>query len=145
MDPAVSHPLFVYGTLLDDDVRALVLGHATMTGAAVAPRLRTVFFPGRTYPGLVEAAGGEAVGLLLENLSLADMAALDAYEGEEYERRVIAVLREGVTVEAETYWPLVAAPDDSPDWSLPDWHRHHKAAMLLEITATAKSKGLAGS
>lgn len=130
---------------MDGDVRALVLGRPSTTTEAVADGLRTVFFPGRVYPALVEAKGMEAKGLLLEDLSLADMAALDAYEGEEYGRRVIAVRRDGTILTTQTYWPLIPVPDDSPGWSLPDWQRHHKAAMLVDIAAALKSQGLGGS
>jgi len=132
MDTSLPRPLFVYGTLMDADIRALVLGRQPGLRDAECAGARAVFLPGRVYPGLLAAAGARAPGLLLDGLTSDEMAALDAYEGGEYTRRVIEVSSGGRSVQAQTYWPLAGLPGDSPHWSLADWQRNHKAAMLVE-------------
>ncbi len=125
-------PLFVYGTLRDGDIRALVIGREPALTVARAPGLVVVGFPGKSYPALVSDAAGAAEGLLLTDLVAGEWAALDAYEGADYERRIIMVDVDGVMGEAVVYWPLVAVRAGSALWSLDRWQRNHKAAFLIE-------------
>lgn len=133
--------LFIYGTLQDADVLGAVLGRPVAIAGlrrALAPRFRTVTYPGRVYPALVAGAGGGAPGLLLEGLSGFDLAMLDAFEGAEYRREAITVLVEGVQRQADAYLPLAAIPATAPAWSLAHWTNTHKPSVLDgEIAAAA--------
>ncbi len=79
--------LFFFGTLMDPDVLALVLGRpiedlcrgpATLTGY-VRRRVR-----GESFPLLVPRAGGRVEGVLVEGLSRADISRLRYFEGSAY-------------------------------------------------------------
>jgi gamma-glutamylcyclotransferase (GGCT)/AIG2-like uncharacterized protein YtfP len=132
--------LFVYGTLQDADILSAVLGRPTdMTSLrpATAPGYRAVAYPGRVYPALVAAAADNAPGLLLEDLSEADIALLDAFEGEEYGRQTIAVNAGGALHKADAYLPVAVISPTTPAWSLPDWTAMHKPAVLGQERATA--------
>jgi hypothetical protein len=132
--------LFAYGTLREPALLEGVLGHS-LDGlnlrAATAPGFRTVFYPGRIYPALVEAAGQVAEGLAVGGLSLADLAVLDLFEGNEYERRAIAIDVGGQGVTAEFYWPLAAIGPDATAWSFAEWQRQHGEAMIVAEGETA--------
>lgn len=139
-------PLFVYGTLQDADILGAALGRAVDVSAlkpAMAPGYRTVFFPDRVYPALVPAEHQHAAGLLLECLQYPDLAALDAFEGEEYRRGEIHVVVNGATIAAEVYLPVIPLPDTQPAWTLDQWTRHHKPSVLageIEAATTLRQR-----
>lgn len=136
----VSLPLFVYGTLRDDDVLAAVLGHAVDGGcakAATAVGYQALCYPGRTYPALVPSSGATAMGQLLSDLTATDLVRLDAFEGDEYLRVRITVLVGATFQLALAYLPTIDIADDSATWSLEYWRAHHKAAMMLDLTGAA--------
>jgi hypothetical protein len=130
---AIEPLLFVYGTLRDPDVLAAVLGRPyDMAGAAIA-RLsghRVVFFPGRTYPALVAAAGRDAEGLALAALTPTDFAMLDAFEGDEYRRSGASVIVNGLAVQADVYFPRQPIGAAAAEWSFDTWVAKHKAEFL---------------
>jgi len=129
----MPQPLFVYGTLRDPDVLALVLGHPypeTDAEPATAPGCRVVLFPGRTYPALLAAPGEAAPGTLLHHLSGTDLAALDLFEGAEYQRRSLDVIVSGGHLAADVYWPATEIGGNAPDWRFADWVGRHKSAFL---------------
>jgi gamma-glutamylcyclotransferase (GGCT)/AIG2-like uncharacterized protein YtfP len=130
-----NRALFVYGTLRDRDVLALVLGHAPGTTLeARAPDCRVVFYPGRSYPALLRGRDGAAEGLLLTDLSEPDFAVLDAFEGDEYVRGPIEIIVNGAPGTVDVYWPIAAIAADAAGWSLADWTARHKAAFLAAET-----------
>ena len=132
--------LFVYGTLRDQDVLALVLGRMVEVAAlprANAPGFRAVAFPGRVYPALVAAEGDAAPGLAIAGLDGADLARLDAFEGDEYRRGTVTILVGGQTVEAEAYFPTQDILSQGAPWSLAQWTRLHKAESLADQAENA--------
>jgi gamma-glutamylcyclotransferase (GGCT)/AIG2-like uncharacterized protein YtfP len=132
--------LFVYGTLQDPDVLGAVLGRpADMVGLrpATAPGYRVVFYPGRVYPALVAASEATASGLLIEGLSALDLAVLDAFEGDEYRRKTIAVHAAGQQRRVGTYLPTILIGAGAPAWSLAAWTALHKPAVIGGETTTA--------
>ena len=135
-----QNPLFVYGTLQDVDILGAVLGRQVDDVAhknASAPDYRAVVFPGRVYPALVPATGQHAAGLLLTCLTFADLAALDAFEGDEYRRGSIDVVVDGTTILAEAYLPVMPIPATQPAWTLAEWTTHHKPSVLQGEIETA--------
>lgn len=134
--------LFVYGTLQDPDVLAAILGRAvdvTRLPQLLAPGYRAVTYPGRVYPALVRAPGHDAPGLGLDTLSTLDHAALDAFEGDEYRRGSLHVVHDGQLLEADAYFPVAVIAVDGPSWSLDDWTRRHKRAVIGTEVETASA------
>jgi hypothetical protein len=132
--------LFLYGTLRDPEILAAVLGRSPSGDdlvLATAPDCAAVGFPDRPYPALVRRAGSVAEGLLLKRVTPRDIAALDAFEGEEYRRGPIAVAVASAVLPAEVYWPAIPVPPSSPDWTLDRWTREHKQRVLARETALA--------
>lgn len=129
----MHRPLFVYGTLRDPELLAAVLGRRVdprAVAAATAPGFRTVHYPGRPYPALIRVPGAAAEGLLLLGLSRLERQVLDAYEGEEYRRSVIAVLVDEEMHETETYLPTQVIDGTAEAWTLEAWQEVHKPKVL---------------
>jgi gamma-glutamylcyclotransferase (GGCT)/AIG2-like uncharacterized protein YtfP len=136
-------PLFVYGTLRDPDLIAAVLGRQLRPGtahAAHAPGFAAVYYPGRAYPALIRKPGGTADGLLLTGLSPFELDLLDAYEGTEYRREVIAAMLadEPELHEASAYLPAIPIPSDAPAWSLSRWQQETKPRALAAERAASE-------
>jgi len=135
-------PLFAYGTLRDPELLAAVLGRPLRPDglhAARAPGFRAVHYPGRAYPALIRAAGAAAEGLLLTDLSPFERDLLDAFEGDEYRREVIATMlvHEPELHEAFAYIPTIVVPTDAHDWSLSRWQSEHKHRVLVSEASAA--------
>ncbi|MEO6395198.1 MAG: gamma-glutamylcyclotransferase family protein [Devosia sp.] len=125
--------LFVYGTLRDPDILAGVLGRPLRAEAmqpASAPGFRAVYYPGRVYPGLIRSPGGVAEGLLLTDLSAFEFDLLDAFEGDEYRRDIIAVMADEELHETLAYLPTIAIDAGATNWTLREWQAKHKPAAL---------------
>lgn len=125
--------LFVYGTLRDPAMLALVLGRAVDPRnvlAATAPGWVAASLPGRSYPGLRPAPGGAVEGLLLRGLSPFELDLLDRFEGAEYRRAVLPVITDGELHEAAAYLPVQPLPPEAPRWDFDVWRQTHRRHML---------------
>jgi hypothetical protein len=138
-------PLFLYGILRDPDILAAVLGRTVAERdlvAAKAPDCAAVYFPGQLYPALVQRPGRAAPGLLLTHATKDDLAALDAFEGDEYRRGPVQVATARGAVAAEVYWPTITVASSAADWTLERWMREHKSQVLLRETELARAARL---
>jgi gamma-glutamylcyclotransferase (GGCT)/AIG2-like uncharacterized protein YtfP len=131
---------FVYGTLLDDDVRALVLGRGAPAGPATPASLsgfRRVPVAGHSFPALIADPRGRVEGALIAGVGIAEAARLSYFEGPEYQALRRPVERaEGTAGDA---WLFVPAPRQPfmpglrprpGSWDLASWQRRHKAGYL---------------
>lgn len=112
--------VFTYGSLMFAEVwRPLVTGRYASMTVWLADFARQGV-RGATYPGIVAAPGAQTRGRLYLDVAPADLASLDAFEGDEYRRQTVAVeLRceagPRATLEAQAY--VLADPrrlDGSP-------------------------------
>ncbi len=106
------HPLFAYGTLLSDHLRQCVLGRATHTRAATLAGYRRVRLRGRAYPAIVATAGASTTGRLVLDLTTADWARLDEYEGALYRREAVQVIAGDVRPMAAVAFVLASGRED---------------------------------
>jgi len=137
--------LFVYGTLMDADVRSLVLGRpleAAQLQPAALKHMRRVYIAGRLYPMIVPRRGAAVDGLLLSGLSDEDYARLDAFEGADYgrERQTVSPLAddgsEGEPLLAWIYRTRGLGPRPSPrEWRLEPWRQREKPVFLRAAKA----------
>ncbi len=131
--------LFVFGTLMDPDVREIVMGKAWPPEAiepAVAQGFRRVFVAGRHYPMLLAHASGWVDGTLVSGLDQQTLHRLQVYEGWEYSLRPIRVRTgAGRVVMAHVFLcpPHISA--DKREWRLDLWQRRHKRPFLRKAEA----------
>ena len=127
--------LFIYGTLLDEDVRDAVLGHAMPQQnitPAIAPDYAIYTVAGASYPCLLPAAGEQAEGAAVSGLTEEDFHRLDQFEGENYKRVPVMVHLAGDSSQAITaqYYQPNQSLKTNGRWSLSDWKITEKQNFL---------------
>jgi len=133
----MTMPMFFFGTLMDADVLALVLGHSLETvriEPASVRGVRRVHVAGRSYPMLRPHPGGRVEGHLVGGLTVQDRARLAYYEGWEYDVGPVDVAdAAGRTVRAEMYVCPPHIQSDARVWRLDRWQCVHKGGYLPRL------------
>jgi hypothetical protein len=128
---------FFYGTLIDADVRRLVLGgHApAAVEQATLKGWRCVPLADVTYPTIVRDGNGSVPGVLARGLSDAARQALVRYEGEEYDLLEVEVsAASGKTLPALIFAMKPGEGKSAPGvWDLALWQRRHKRRFLAAL------------
>ena len=127
-------PLFVYGSMRDADVRALVLGPgcpevraepAWMPGAAAA------LVPGESYPYLVLVEGARAPGEVLYGLDEACLDRIHFFESDEYAIAECEVEgTDGDRIAAMHFGGVAIPQAPIVPWSLAQWQATEKTRFL---------------
>jgi gamma-glutamylcyclotransferase (GGCT)/AIG2-like uncharacterized protein YtfP len=100
----VCSRLFVYGTLMCEDIMRAVSGVERRSVAAALAGFRRHAVRGEDYPAIVPARGAEVRGQLYDPLPASAWRRLDAFEGAQYSREPVRVtLPGGREVRAWTY------------------------------------------
>ena len=109
----MNPPLFVYGSMRDADVRALVLGSdrpEVRTEPAWMPGATAARVPGESYPHLVASEGVRAPGEVLYGLGETCLDRIRFFEGDEYALFECEVERASGELIAAVYFGGVAIP-----------------------------------
>lgn len=125
--------LFIYGTLISQEVYQLVTGRDRTGTEAVVHGYSVRRLPGAVYPVMIESPGESAVGLILPNLTQDEFRRLDAYEDSFYLRLIVtAQLANGQTTKAWAYiLPLNHKIKPSPEiWTYDEFAASHLNAFL---------------
>jgi len=130
--------LFVYGSLRDEEIFCRVAGIRLIPEVALLPGYQCLRLAGESYPAIRKAAAQQVAGLLYAGVTAAIWQRLDAYEGEQYERRVVTVKTAGGSCTAATY---VISPRwrhllTSEPWDFEQFCRRDKAACLQGILSS---------
>ncbi|NQV60512.1 MAG: gamma-glutamylcyclotransferase [Alphaproteobacteria bacterium] len=129
-----SQNFFFYGTLIDPDVRRLVLGADPAEGdglAAWLPGFTVRYVPRARYPALLAKPGARAPGIVVAGLSNGQARALDRYEGAGYRREVRLVRgADGRRVAAMVYLPMSHLLTIPRPWSYETWRKRDKMHFL---------------
>ncbi len=99
----MTHAVFAYGTLLFAEVMEIVAGARIEAQPARLPGWERRSLHGAVYPGVFASPGAVTTGVLYDAVSDATLARLDAFEGAEYERRVLPVETRAGARDAFTY------------------------------------------
>ena len=128
---------FFYGTLLDRDVTALVLGRrlpASAFAPAVLPGHARRKVKGASYPIAVRDPRSEVAGAVVSGLSARDVARLAAYEGPRYHIVPVKVRIAGVLSIVSVFAPVEERfQATGGSWELPMWQHRHKRMFLARI------------
>ena len=127
-------PLFVYGSMRDEDVRALVLGRAPAairTEPTWMPGVAAVRVPDESYPYLVASDCARVPGELIHGLDEEDVGRILFFEGDEYGFAEGVVERAGGERVAAMHFGGVAIPvGPVVPWSLERWQARDKPRFL---------------
>ncbi len=129
MSPSEStRAVFTYGSLMFPSVWSAVVRGSYPGRRAVLQGFRRYAVRGETYPAAVRDPDARIAGQLYAGVDADDLARLDAFEGNEYQRITVPVRliaadgRQGEEIEAELYLFLPADRIDPRDWD-PDRFR----------------------
>jgi gamma-glutamylcyclotransferase (GGCT)/AIG2-like uncharacterized protein YtfP len=96
--------LFVYGTLMDQEIMSRVAGGVFSFKPAVLNDYVRRTVRGEVYPGIVARKGESVQGVLYFDLTAAAIDRLDRFEGELYRRSGVVVdAGHGASIEAQAY------------------------------------------
>jgi gamma-glutamylcyclotransferase (GGCT)/AIG2-like uncharacterized protein YtfP len=118
--------LFVYGTLLLDDVVRTLLGRIPHYQHAKAHGWRIVRLPQKVYPGLV-LGQGEINGKIFTDLTDAEWATLDAFEDPAY---TLATMRVLAPLETDALAYIWRGEHVDQPWSATEFGRDELANYL---------------
>lgn len=96
--------IFTYGSLMFPEIWQRVVRGNCRSATATLPGFARYALADDTYPGMVAQAEASVEGVLYYDVAPQDLAALDAFEGNEYRREdVNVVIESGESVIACTY------------------------------------------
>src|SRR6266508_3835081 len=125
---------FFYGTLLDHDVMALVIGRRLPPSAfvpAILPGHSRRRAKGMTYPVVVRDPADEVRGAVVGGLTSRDVARLAAYEGPGYRIARLKVRIAGDLATVSVFEPLALRLQPSPSpWHYALWKSRHKRPFV---------------
>ena len=131
-----------YGSLMFDPVWEKVVEGRYASLAARADGLRRQGVQGEHYPGVFRAADGQVDGRLYLDVSAEDLARIDAFEGDDYQRVSMSVVVRAVDagsragpavgeeVPAEVYLFLPVALLDGKEWDPVAFERTGVGAVI---------------
>jgi hypothetical protein len=131
--------LFFFGTLMDPDLFALVIGRplagfATRPAALVGLQRRKV--KGESYPILAPQPDGHVDGLLVEGFTDAEMDRIRFFESDDYTLQPVTVaLADGSRTEAQIYASAGVLEDAGEPWHLEAWQATEKPRTLMHHEA----------
>jgi len=127
---------FFYGTLLDPEILAIVLGRPVDPAALIAADIagyRRVAVRGEVYPALIPAPGATVAGAAAVFDAASDEARLRYYEGDEYDLVDVAVSTADGDLPARAF---IAGDgmtlDKDTDWTLAQWRADGDRAVMID-------------
>lgn len=128
---------FVYGTLMDAELRRAVFGaragELRVTPGVLRHHARRTAADG-PYPVIVPRPGGRVPGCFLENLDRELLLWMAHFEGPAYlPRRVTAHDRQGRVLRPWTFAPAAVPAVRAADWDLRRWQAVHKPAVRRDV------------
>lgn len=133
----MSFRFFFYGTLLDADMRRLVLGPNRPDPAlepAELPGYRVVLAKGQRYPIPMKCTFSGLDGALTEEIDGEAAERLAYYEGAGYRlTRLTVSLDTGDPAAAAIFMPIAGLKPSTIAWDLARWQRLDKPAALRRI------------
>ncbi|KAL7609891.1 hypothetical protein Lser_V15G10561 [Lactuca serriola] len=131
-----DHTVFVYGSLLADDVVQVLLNRIPQTSPAILNGYHRFSIKGRVYPAIIPVENKKVTGRVLFGLSASELYILDTYEDEEYDKRTVDVslLDTSEVLQAYVYiWANSSDPDLYGEWDFEEW-KESKLEDYLKMT-----------
>ncbi|XP_022981676.1 AIG2-like protein D isoform X2 [Cucurbita maxima] len=134
------HRVFVYGSLLSDEVVHILLKRTPQSSAAVLNDFQRLTIKGRVYPAIIPVDGKKVSGKVLSGITDTELDILDAFEDVEYKRSTVEVSLTALDnllldslekLLVYVYiWNNERDPDLYGDWDFEEWKRAHLDAYL---------------
>ncbi|KAK4755971.1 hypothetical protein SAY87_009728 [Trapa incisa] len=111
--------VFVYGTLIADDVVRILLKRVPPSSPAILHGYHRFSIKGRVYPAILPVDKKSVTGKVLMGITGRELDILDAFEDVEYERRdvEVALVESSEKLQAAVYvWGNSSDPDLHGEW-----------------------------
>lgn len=130
--------VFTYGTLMFEPVWKHVVANSSAESApAIVRDYQRFCVRNELYPAVVAVPGEQVPGMLYSGVSADDLALLDAFEGQAYERvSVTAILSPSVQVSAGIYVFCEPSRIEERPWDPDAFERNHLETFLATYTGT---------
>ncbi|KAK4364869.1 hypothetical protein RND71_016227 [Anisodus tanguticus] len=134
-NPQSVFNVFVYGSLLHDDVVRALLKRVPPSSPAILRNFHRFSIKGCVYPAILPVENKKVNGKVLSGITIRELDILDKFEDVEYERRTVdvsqTVLDSSNTLMVETYiWADQSDPNLYGEWDFEEWERLHKQSFL---------------
>ncbi|WP_413719226.1 NUDIX domain-containing protein [Silicimonas sp. MF1-12-2] len=147
----VNHRIFLYGTLCDPELFAIVAGEPFNPRPALLDDHASVWARDESFPLIVRRPGARTEGAIVE-VGDAAKARLDFYElGFHYTLEPVTVNAGGVALESLVYFPDAGKWAEGQPWSLPEWqhvfgtHAREAATEYMSLIATHSPEAAAAA
>ncbi|KAI5403454.1 hypothetical protein KIW84_050866, partial [Lathyrus oleraceus] len=121
-----SHSVFVYGTLLADEVVRTVINRVPQSAPATLSDYHRYKIKDRVYPAILPVQTKKVTGRVLLDISGPELHLLDEFEDVEYTRNEVEVLFTDNSENLRVYAYIWANPND-PDlyseWDFEEWKK----------------------
>ncbi|KAG8495262.1 hypothetical protein CXB51_012893 [Gossypium anomalum] len=129
-----AHNVFVYGSLLSDDVVRILLNRVSPSSAAFLSHFHRLSIKGRVYPAILPVQNRHVSGRVLMEISDPELHILDEFEDVEYQRtRVeVSLLESSDKLQADAYvWSNTSDPNLYGDWDFEkEWKQVHTESFI---------------
>ncbi|TGD76208.1 gamma-glutamylcyclotransferase [Mangrovimicrobium sediminis] len=128
--------IFVYGTLLNDEVLSILFDQPLSKVGARLPGYRRVTVSGQMFPAIRPDGNSSVEGALLTGLDQCAIALLDEYEGRFYQRESVLVYLEcGTARHCQAYVFRPSYYDFLSDeaWCNERFREHHMGQYLARL------------
>lgn len=130
---AALHDVFVYGSLLADDVVRVLLNRVPASSPAILHDYHRFSIKGRVYPAILPIEDKKVPGKVLLGITPFELHILDEFEDVEYERQTVDVylMDSSEKLQASTYvWSNKTDPKLYGEWDFEEWERLHKEEFI---------------
>eukprot|EP00262_Sarcandra_glabra_P005050 TRINITY_DN16307_c0_g1_i1.p1 TRINITY_DN16307_c0_g1~~TRINITY_DN16307_c0_g1_i1.p1 ORF type:complete len:170 (-),score=24.57 TRINITY_DN16307_c0_g1_i1:181-690(-) len=130
---ASLHNVFVYGSLLADDVVHVLLKRFPQSSPAILNGYHRFSIKGRVYPAIVPVENKKVTGKVLLGITDLELDILDTFEDVEYERKTveISLIDSSEKLQSHTYvWGNKNDPNLYGDWEFEEWKQVHMNDFL---------------
>ncbi|KAJ4963737.1 hypothetical protein NE237_023676 [Protea cynaroides] len=135
---ALSHPhgphnVFVYGSLLADEVVRVLLKRVPESSPAILQDYHRFSIRGRVYPAILHVENKKVTGRVLLGITDPELNVLDTFEDVEYERSTVDVslIENSKPLQANAYvWGNKNDPNLYGEWDFEEWKKMHMNDFL---------------
>ncbi|XP_010263347.1 PREDICTED: protein AIG2 A isoform X2 [Nelumbo nucifera] len=129
-NPQSLHNVFVYGSLLADEVVRVLLKRVPESSPAALDGYHRFSIKGRVYPAILPVENKKVTGKVLKHITDPELDILDAFEDVEYERRSVegeeCLQDKSEKIKAHTYvWENKNDPNLYGEWDFEEWKQVH--------------------
>ncbi|KAB2629552.1 AIG2-like protein [Pyrus ussuriensis x Pyrus communis] len=122
------HKVFVYGSLMAEDVCRVLLNRVPLSSPAILNGYDRYSIKGRVYPAILPVENKKVAGKVLLEITDPELHILDEFEDVEYERSSVEVslMDSSESFLAQAYvWSNKNDPNLYGDWNFEEWKQLH--------------------